>query len=166
MIIVIAGVSGTGKSTIGKLLSYRLCLPFFDADDFHPVSNIVKMREGIPLNDEDREPWLTNLACLIAKYEYKPGVILACSALKEAYRQILSAKGQLKITWIVLNGSKCILEQRLESRQPHFFDNRLLSSQLAALELPEYGLIIDIENNIDMVLKRATQYIKSTSCPL
>lgn len=155
MLIVVAGVSGTGKSTIGAKLAEQLNLPFFDADDFHPQSNIDKMRGGTPLTDQDREPWLDELARLLASHEKQHGAVLACSALKESYRQRLASACRSDIEWIVLNGSYELLEQRLSQRQSHFFDGKLLESQLATLELPSYGHIIDVEMTVDEVIVSA-----------
>ena len=145
MIIIVCGVSGTGKSTLGQLLADELNLPFFDGDDFHPESNVQKMKNGFPLNDEDRQPWLELLATELALWESNRGAILACSALKESYREILASKCKGQIKWVILNGSKALLTQRLDSRKGHFFNPALLDSQLATLELPKYGWVIDIE---------------------
>ena len=108
MIIVVMGVSGTGKSTVGGSLSDQLGLPFIDADDFHPEVNKAKMQSGTALTDEDRWPWLQTLASELARYEQQKGVVLACSALKESYRKILSANNTLPIKWVVLTGLSLI----------------------------------------------------------
>lgn len=144
MIIIVCGVSGTGKSTIGKLLADKLQLPFFDGDDFHPEINIQKMQNGTALNDQDRAPWLNQLSTELAQWESQNGAVLACSALKESYREVLSAKCKASITWVMLNGSKTLLTERLDSRKGHFFDSHMLASQLKTLELPEYGMVIDV----------------------
>ncbi|MGO2365220.1 MAG: gluconokinase [Pseudoalteromonas sp.] len=145
MIIIICGVSGTGKTTIGQLLADELNLPFFDADDFHPKSNVQKMNQGIALTDEDRQPWLKVLAAQLAQYEIKQGAVLACSALKNVYRVTLASKCQSAIKWVTLHGSSELLQTRLAARTDHFFNNALLESQLASLELPDYGWVIDIK---------------------
>lgn len=155
MLVIVAGVSGTGKSTIGAKLASALQLPFFDADDFHPQANIDKMRGGTPLTDDDRKPWLDELARLLASHEGQKGAVLACSALKEAYRQRLASACQSEIHWIILNGSYQLLEQRLSQRQSHFFDGKLLKSQLATLELPDYGHIIDVTMSVEDVVTSA-----------
>lgn len=158
MIAIVCGVSGTGKSTIGKLLADALTLPFYDGDDFHPDANVEKMKSGVPLNDDDRQPWLELLANEIASWESGGGAVLACSALKESYRQVLAAKSHGRIEWIMLHGTAELLNERLTSRKGHFFDLRLLASQLSALELPDYGWTIDIapppSQIIDNILMR------------
>ena len=106
MIIVVMGVAGCGKSTIGKLLAKRLSLPFIEADEFHSKENVLKMSKGIPLNDEDRFPWLQSLSKELQLQEQKKGAVLACSALKENYRKMLLEGLHEKITWIYL-GRRC-----------------------------------------------------------
>ena len=145
MILIVCGVSGTGKSTVGKLLAEALELPFFDGDDFHPQSNVRKMQSGVALDDEDRQPWLQSLAGNLASWESQDGAVLACSALKETYRVTLASKCSEKIVWITLHGSPELLNNRLKLRTGHFFNPQLLSSQLSALELPEDGWVIDVQ---------------------
>jgi len=144
MMIIVCGVSGTGKSTIGSSLAERLDLPFFDADDFHSEANIEKLTDGLPLDDDDRAPWLGLLASNIAKWAAQNGAVLACSALKESYRQVLASKCREPIQWVTLIGSEELLIARLAARKGHFFNPRLLSSQLDILEVPKYGLQVDI----------------------
>lgn len=144
MNIIVCGVSGTGKSTIGELLAQKLKLPFYDGDDFHPESNVSKMKSGNALNDLDRKPWLEELANNLSAWEGCGGAILACSALKESYREVLASKCTKNILWIMLHGSRKLLTERLAERKGHFFNSTLLDSQLATLELPDYGWIIDV----------------------
>jgi len=107
MVIILMGVSGCGKTTVGELLAKKLSLPFFDADDFHPVENVKKMQSGMPLNDDDRKPWLDELARQIKKWNRNDGAVLACSALKEKYRQILRGNSNREDVQIVyLKGTK------------------------------------------------------------
>lgn len=158
MILVVCGVSGAGKTTVGTLLSDALSIPFFDADDFHPAKNIEKMCSGTPLEDEDRRPWLEMLAGKLAEWETQGGAVLACSALKESYRAILASQCGQSLNWIFLHGPEDLLADRLILRQGHFFDKRLLESQLISLEIPDYGWLIDVnsspEETVKMILER------------
>lgn len=151
MVIIVTGVSGSGKTTVGTLLSQKTHLPFFDADDFHPSANVKKMTQGIPLDDSDRMPWLENLASHITEWEKGGGAILACSALKEAYRQMLTV--DKNITWIHLKGEKPILEERLQKRENHYMNPGLLDSQLDTWEEPEYGIHVDISRSPEEISK-------------
>lgn len=145
MLVVIGGVSGAGKTTIGKLLSERLAVPFHDADDFHPRSNVEKMASGIPLDEDDRRPWLETLAGKLADWQNAGGAVLACSALKDEYRSTLQSRCSEPLRWIMLVGSEKVLAERLASRTGHYFDPSLLESQLDTLEIPDDGWQIDIE---------------------
>lgn len=144
MIVVLWGVSGCGKSTVGQQLAQRLDWVFYDADDYHPESNIAKMRQGIPLDDEDRYPWLDGLGKLIhdVNSEGLNGV-LACSALKEIYRNRLGIN-QGDIRGIHLSGSEELIQSRLAARSHEFMNNKLLNSQFATLESTDAGLALDI----------------------
>lgn len=144
MVCIIMGVSGCGKTTIGKLLAEQLRVDFYDADDFHPQNNINKMKNNIPLDDNDRKPWLLDLASHIAKWNKENGAVLACSALKEKYRQILSSDGKENIIFIYLKGDKNVLIERLKGRKEHFFPLALLESQLSALDAPLNAITVDI----------------------
>jgi 6-phosphogluconate dehydrogenase/gluconokinase len=147
MIVIIGGVAGAGKTTVGRLLSARLAVPFYDADDFHPPSSIEKMAKGIPLGDNDRMPWLEVLAARLADWQLERGAVLACSALKESYRAILASRCTEPPQWIFLTGSGKLLADRLASRKGHYFDPALLKSQLETLELPGYGWQMDIDRS-------------------
>lgn len=144
MVLVVMGVSGSGKSTIGKLLSDRLGVPFADADDYHPQSNIEKMKAGIPLNDNDRYPWLQKLAQLISDHQ-KPGLILACSALKENYRTILGSKINEELKWVYLKADPSLIAERMAKRN-HFMPVALLKSQLDVLEPPSNAIVLEIKD--------------------
>ncbi|GAB4243720.1 MAG: gluconokinase [Candidatus Methylacidiphilales bacterium] len=161
--MVVMGVSGCGKSTLGKRLAELTGQPFFDADDFHPKSNVEKMRNGIPLDDKDREPWLRTLRELIQDHQDRGGLVLACSALKERYRQILSGGTEL-ITWIYLKGSKEAIRSRLEARTGHFMPASLVDSQFATLEEPTYGLVFDIAEPVESVARQVLAKLKQGSC--
>jgi len=140
LIYIIAGVSGVGKTTIGKALAQSLEIPFLDADDFHPSINLDKMSKGIALTDEDRRPWLESLNTILR--EHTTSVVLACSALKEKYRTSLTRKLSESIQWIFLTTDIATLTNRMASRD-HFMPVSLLQSQLDTLELPDYGQFIE-----------------------
>lgn len=140
MRLVLMGVSGCGKTTIGKELSKALEIPFYDGDDFHSEANKEKMSRGHPLTDADRKPWLESLAVLLQE---KTSVILACSALKESYREVLRVAPDVR--FIYLKGPCNLIQERLEERQYHYFNPCLLESQFANLEEPQDALVVSIE---------------------
>ena len=145
MFYVVMGVSGSGKSTVGKLLSDRLNCQFYDADDFHTPDNITKMSLGKPLTDSDRLPWLLKLQDIVSyTIEQHKTAVMACSALKEEYRQIIAGKYPQKITWIYLRGDYNTIYQRIQLRQNHFLKESLLRSQFNTLEEPKNALILDV----------------------
>lgn len=150
-IIILMGVSGCGKTTIGKKVASQLKLPFFDGDDFHPATNIAKMRQGMPLNDADRKPWLEILATNLNDWSTTSGAVLACSALKETYRNILSSQ-VVAIDWVFLSGSFETIKQRLNLREGHFMKSSLLQSQFDTLEVPSYGIHIDITQKQEAIV--------------
>ena len=134
--VVVAGVSGSGKSTVGRLLAARLGWPYVEADDHHPAANKVKMARGEPLDDEDRAPWLASLRAELERHATEGApVVLSCSALKRRYRAVLT-DGLPHVATVLLHGTTRLLADRIAERTDHFFDPRLLHSQLAALELP------------------------------
>jgi gluconokinase len=142
MIVILMGVTASGKTTVGRMLAAQLGYQFYDADDFHPRANIDKMRRGIPLNDADRLPWLETLRDLVRRCltEHREAV-LACSALKDAYRQYLLIDPQ--VTLVYLKAGQDLIHQRLLQRQGHFMNPALLESQFAALEEPKQAIEID-----------------------
>jgi len=144
MIIVLYGVSGSGKSSIGKLLATQLDWQFLDADDYHPPENIDKMQRSEPLNDADRLPWLMILAAQIRNMLVNDiQAIMACSALKQSYRDLLGVDNE-SVVAVLLAGDAELIQQRLQQRQHAFMPTQLLQSQLAALELTDNGLTMDI----------------------
>lgn len=153
------GVSGSGKTTIGRLLSYQTGIPFFDGDDFHPSANKEKMKAGIPLTDEDRLGWLQQLHALAEKESTNKGAIIACSALKEKYRQLLSAHLQ-KPFWVFLTGSFDLIEQRLTNRAGHFMPPALLQSQFDALEIPQDVFTVDIDQEPEAITDKIWELLK------
>ena len=136
MMIIIFGVSGAGKTTVGKLLARELGWRFIEADDFHPAANIEKMRSGHPLTDEDRRPWLEQLRQQIERSLFAgENAVVACSALKRVYRDCLRIGDETK--FVFLRGDYALVEKRLHSRHRHFMDRNLLQSQFDDLEEPQ-----------------------------
>lgn len=147
------GVSGSGKSTIGKLLSQEFNIPFYDGDDFHPKENIEKMSSGRPLNDKDRQSWLEALNGLALKELKKSNCIIVCSALKQKYREILIQNIETQSEWIYLSGSFDLISKRLNSRENHFMTSDLLKSQFDILEEPMDALRVDISLSPNEIIK-------------
>lgn len=144
IVYIVMGVSGSGKTTVGKLLATKLGLGFYDADDYHAPEDIDKMKRGLPLNDDDRLPWLHALAAAISEWNKGPGAVLACSALKEEYRRILGGNGQQDLAFILLQGSPELIRSRLQNRRNHYFPPVLLNSQFQTLEVPRCAISVDI----------------------
>jgi gluconokinase len=143
MIIVLMGVSGSGKTVVGQELARQLGWKFIDADDYHPAANIAKMRQGIPLNDDDRRPWLEAMRRLIDEAARRgENIVLACSALKHAYQKYLEGHAPVHFVW--LTGPEELIAQRLATRKGHFMNPKLLHSQFETLEPPEHALQVDI----------------------
>ena len=136
MIVIIAGASGSGKTTVGAMLAGRLGWPFADADDFHPAANIEKMRAGIPLTDTDRWPWLRAIGGWMDEHIARgESAVVSCSALRRSYRDLLLG-GRPEARMVFLATDSQVLTRRLAARVGHFFPQQLLASQLAALEPP------------------------------
>lgn len=159
MLVIVTGVSGTGKTTLGTLLAERLRLPFFDADHFHPAENIAKMSAGHPLNDEDRQPWLKALADQLLTSEGKGGAVLACSALKNSYREKLSVSENLR--WIHLTGDRDLIWERMLARKNHYMKAGMLDSQIATWEKPHQGFLLDITGTPEQLLEASLHYLTS-----
>jgi gluconokinase len=144
MVIILMGVSGAGKTTVGRLLASNLGWEFADADDYHSAMNVEKMRTGIPLTDADRAPWLATLRSLIAGWlTAGKNAVLACSALKRTYREKLQLSPEVK--FVYLKGNPSLLHQRLHARLGHFMTEQMLASQLAALEEPDNAVVVDVD---------------------
>jgi gluconokinase len=145
MVIVLMGVSGSGKTTVGVPLAQALGGEFVEGDDYHPPANVAKMRQGIPLDDADRRPWLETLAGEIGRWlAAGRTVVLACSALKRSYRAILR-DGRPGVRFVHLKGSAPLIRARLAGRRGHYMPASLLDSQLAALEEPEGAIVVAVD---------------------
>jgi gluconokinase len=162
-VIIVMGVSGSGKSTVGFLLAQALGVPFYDADDFHSPANIAKMSSGVPLTDDDRQGWLAALSAGIREWSQQKGAVLACSALKESYRQQLMAGARVR--WVFLDGTEELVRQRLTTREGHYMGSALLGSQFAALERPAYGLRLPIDDTPPNLVQQALTYLQEDECP-
>ncbi len=164
MIVVVMGVCGCGKTTIGRKLADRVDAAFIEGDELHPDSNKAKMATGIPLDDDDREPWLDAIAAkATGLLSRTPRVVVSCSALKRSYRDRLrAADSNLKL--VHLTGSKALLGARMNERRGHFMPAGLLDSQLATLEVPEddeTAINLDIAAAPDAIVERALAFLKS-----
>lgn len=159
MIVIVMGVVGAGKTTVARMLANQLGWEFADADDFHPQANIDKIRHGISLTDADRQPWLERLRKAIEDWiEADRNLVLACSALKENYRQILDVGHAVQ--FVFLKGSASLIAQRLRSRQGHFANEQILASQLADLEEPEAAIVEDISQTPQEIVADIRQKLK------
>lgn len=158
---IVMGVSGSGKTSIGRSLADHLGWDFYDADDFHPPENVAKMASGIPLDDTDRAPWLAALHDLISSSlrNDRPGV-LACSALKERYRQQL-VNGNEDVQVVYLKGSYDLIWSRMEKRTDHYMKPHMLKSQFEALEEPENALTMDISMSVDDMVNEIISSLSS-----
>jgi len=160
MVLILMGPMGCGKTAIGKMLAKKLGWPFYDADDFHPKENVEKMRAGIALTDEDRKLWLEKLRADIQRWlKHRQSTILACSALKQAYRDILGVN-QSTVRTVYLKGSYELLGKRLEERQHPYMDKNLLRSQLDTLEEPKDGLTVDISATPEIIVGTIIKSLK------
>lgn len=159
MVVILMGVSGTGKTTIGKLLAARLGWVFVEGDDYHPPANVEKMQAGIPLTDEDRRPWLKELRQRVEQAcAQGENIVLACSALKDEYRESLERDDRECVHYVFLHGSEELIQSRLKNRRGHFMDPKLLKSQFAALEVPQGEVQVDIsptpEEIVDEIVRQ------------
>jgi len=155
MIIIVMGVTGSGKTTIGKMLAEGLGWGFYEGDEFHPAGNVSKMKKGIPLNDNDRMPWLNTIRKLIMKcIKEKENAIITCSALKDSYRNLL-ARNNKEIKLVYLKGDYNVIQKRLKNknRKNHFMNPNLLKSQFDALEEPKNALEIDISKKPKIIVE-------------
>ncbi len=161
MVYILMGVSGAGKTLIGQKLSAKSGIPFYDGDDFHPPENVAKMQSGNPLNDDDREPWLKILGQKISQWNKEGDAILACSALKKRYRELLrreSSEEDIKL--IYLKGPKSLIAERISDRSDHFMPEELLESQFEALEEPQKCITVSIDQPPDAIVDIIVKKIK------
>jgi gluconokinase len=156
MIVLVMGVSGSGKTTIGERLAERLGFRFLDADDFHPPENVAKMAAGTPLTDEDRAPWLAGLN---AALKVEDDAVLACSALKQRYRDVL-ARGLRDFRVVHLKGTRELIHRRMTERRHRYMPASLLDSQLAALEPPREAIEVDVAEDPDRCVERIVKALR------
>jgi len=165
MVVIIWGVAGVGKTTIGELLAQELGWKFYDADDFHSAANIDKMQRGIPLTDEDRQPWLETLRKVIEQsLAENDNAVLACSALKQKYRDRLRVSEQVK--FVFLRGSRDRIAEQLKRRRGHFVDPKLLDSQFADLEEPkpsEHAVTVELGDDPPELVQKIKASLRERS---
>ena len=168
-IIIVMGVSSSGKSTVGQSIARRLHVPFLDGDGYHPPENVEKMRAGTPLTDEDRWPWLEKLATALHEAADKKGATVgACSALRRAYRDYLVEKAGEPILFVYLQGSREVIAERMARRKHEYMPTSLLDSQFATLEVPdpavENVLVVPVTDSVEkitMTTVKALDHLKS-----
>lgn len=154
MIVIVMGVTGVGKTTVGQLVAQQAGWDYYDADDFHTPANVEKMRGGTPLTDDDRWPWLDRLNEVLRDSESKnTSAVLACSALKESYRERLE-RGLRDVRWVFLKGPVELIASRLHARKGHYMNPALLQSQFDALEPPRDALMIEVDEEPDRLAQR------------
>jgi gluconokinase len=157
VVVIVMGVSGAGKTTVGQRLAAALGCGFRDADEFHSRENIAKMAAGIPLTDEDRAPWLEALRDIVrSALESGEDLVLACSALKRSYRELLTVDAGRQ-RWVYLWAPREVLAERLARRRGHYMPTTLLDSQLATLEPPEGAMAVDVSPEPDVVVATILQ---------
>ena len=159
--IVVMGVAGCGKSTVGKALAERLQVPYGEADDFHPPANVAKMQAGEALTDSDRAPWLATIAEWIGTAG-EQGRVVSCSALKRAYREYLTEQAREAILFVFLDGTQELIASRMAVRQHEYMPASLLASQFATLERPaddENALKVPITLTVDEIVERTVQAV-------
>jgi gluconokinase len=159
-LVVVMGVTGSGKSTVGTVLAERMGVPFADADDFHSPDNVAKMRAGVALDDHDRFPWLRTIGKWLAEHR-DAGAVVTCSALKRVYRDILRDAAP-DVTFLHLDGDKEVARQRVAGRAGHFMPESLVDSQYAALEplgADERGIVVDFARSVDDIVDEVASEI-------
>ena len=159
MIIVLMGVAGSGKTTVGTMLAKTMKCSFLEGDSLHSKENIDKMSHGIPLTDADRTPWLAAIrARILDFFERGQDLVVGCSALKEQYRRLLA--NDVPITWVYLKGTPALIRARLEHRPGHFMKADMLASQFEALDEPSGALVVDISASPGTIVKRIVSQVR------
>jgi gluconokinase len=159
MIVIVMGVTGSGKTTVGKMLAQRLGSEFADADDFHSAANKDKMHRGIPLTDADRMPWLVSMHDYLFKADSeRRNVVLGCSALKQSYRAILLDGVAARLVY--LKGSYEVIDEHLRAREGHFADDKILAAQFADLEEPTDAIVVDVRLEPDQIVEEILKQLK------
>lgn len=159
MIVIVMGVSGSGKSTTGGALARTLGWPFVEGDDLHPPANVAKMAAGIPLTDDDRWPWLDRIVDeLRALSKTSPDIVVACSALKQCYRDRLAPAGDVR--FVHLHGDRETIAARLATRHHRYMPATLLDSQFATLEVPADAIVVDIRDDVDTQVRKIIAALK------
>jgi gluconokinase len=159
MIVVVMGVSGSGKTTVGAMLAEAMQCPFLEGDSLHPKENIDKMSHGIPLTDADRAPWLAAIhARILEVFERGLDLVVGCSALKQQYRKLLAK--DVPIAWVYLKGSPALIRARLQHRPDHFMKADLLASQFDALDEPSDALVVDISASPAAIVKHILSQLR------
>lgn len=165
MIVVVMGVSGCGKTTVGRLLARRLEWEFHEGDEFHSAANIEKMSDGVPLTDEDRWPWLASIKDRIGRcVETGTDAVITCSALRQRYRSFL-AEGVPDIRFVYLRGDASTILARMQSRESHYMKSGMLDSQLASLEEPDEAIEADIRNSPDGIVSFVESQLTRSESP-
>ena len=161
MIVLLMGGSGAGKTTVGSALALELGWEYADADDYHPVANVEKMRNGIPLTDADREPWLDSLRSLIVAWMAAgKSAVLACSALKEAYRDRLMVGASVRVVY--LKADRELLRERLLLRRGHYMKEGMLESQIESLEEPADAIVLNARLSVEEIVRVIQLHVKKS----
>ncbi|MEH6580262.1 MAG: gluconokinase [Amphritea sp.] len=163
MNLIVMGVSGCGKSTVGQKLAELLGAAFLEGDSFHPAENVARMAAGIPLTDSDRAPWLEQLSRRMAEHDQSSPIVLACSALKKSYRQLLAANSD-QVVFVYLQGDRNDIQQRMAERLDHFMALSLADSQFETLEEPdsdENVITVSINHSVEKIVDQVVQSLKT-----
>lgn len=161
MIVVILGVSGSGKTTVGKAVAHRQGWPFHDGDDYHPPANVARMTAGVALTNADREPWLATLReLLLALDRQQLSAVLACSALKNDFRRRLR-EGLRDLRYVYLRADRELIRRRLADRKGHFMPATLIDSQFEALEEPEDAIVLDAHDPLELLVSQIVKSLRA-----